>query len=289
MEEVAGIEEAVAGYLAVYSGRTAAGYKCIVGKWLKWCGEEGIDPLDPGRTGIEAYRAWMSEKLSMRRSSVNNALSVICGMYRFAYEQGIIDRDPGEHVRRMRTWHKSEGTFLDRRGAALFLAAADSSGDPTVRALCSLLLLCGVRIGEALSLDVGDCDVDGRKVRLDRKGDWSQVVSIPGKVADDLRALVRERSVGPVFRGRKGGRLGYIEARAIVAEVASSTGAEGITPHSLRRTFCTLSRDAGVPDVEIMASGGWSSQSMLDYYDMGSRGAKSRAGDILEEYLQDDD
>lgn len=51
------------------------------------------------------------------------------------------------------------------------------------------------------------------------------------------------------------------------------------------RTFCTLSRDAGVPDRDIMAAGGWNSPQMLDYYDMARRGLDGRAGDGLQRFL----
>lgn len=70
-----------------------------------------------------------------------------------------------------------------------------------------------------------------------------------------------------------------------MCDLGESVGAGGITPHSLRRTFATLARDAGVADSEIMATGGWSSARMIDYYDMGRRGMRSGAGDALDAYL----
>lgn len=57
----------------------------------------------------------------------------------------------------------------------------------------------------------------------------------------------------------------------------------------MRRTFCTLSRDAGVPDRDIMAAGGWNSPQMLDYYDMSRRGLNGKAGDGLQDYLGKED
>lgn len=77
------------------------------------------------------------------------------------------------------------------------------------------------------------------------------------------------------------------QARAlgIVSAVALRVGVPGISPHSLRRTFCTLSRDAGVPDRDIMAAGGWNSPQMLDYYDMSRRGLNGKAGDGLQRFL----
>lgn len=70
---------------------------------------------------------------------------------------------------------------------------------------------------------------------------------------------------------------------------ASRESVPDISPHSLRRTFCTLSRDAGVPDRDIMAAGGWNSPQMLDYYDMSRRGLNGKAGDGLQDYLGKED
>ena len=71
--------------------------------------------------------------------------------------------------------------------------------------------------------------------------------------------------------------------------MALRIGVPSISPHSLRRTFCTLSRDAGVPDRDIMAAAGWNSPQMLDYYDMSRRGLNGKAGDGLQDYLGKED
>jgi integrase len=158
-------------------------------------------------------------------------------------------------------------------------------------ALCSLLLLTGARVSEALGLDVEDCHLDdGRPwVRFDRKGDWSQRVAIPSDAAEALARLIGERRRGAVFREDSGARLRQQTAVGIVSSVALRVGVPDISPHSLRRTFCTLSRDAGVPDRDIMAAGGWNSPQMLDYYDMSRRGLNGKAGDGLQDYLGKED
>lgn len=38
-----------------------------------------------------------------------------------------------------------------------------------------------------------------------------------------------------------------------------------------------------------MATGGWSSTAMIDYYDMGRRGMRSGAGDALDAFLSGGD
>lgn len=122
-----------------------------------------------------------------------------------------------------------------------------------------------------------------------RKGDWSQRVAVPSDAAESLARHLGRRKHGPVFRDSSGVRLRHQRAVGIVSSVALRIGVPSISPHSLRRTFCTLSRDAGVPDRDIMAAGGWNSPQMLDYYDMARRGLDGRAGDGLQDYLGKED
>lgn len=107
--------------------------------------------------------------------------------------------------------------------------------------------------------------------------------------AEALARLIGERRRGAVFREDSGARLRQQTAVGIVSSVALRVGVPDISPHSLRRTFCTLSRDAGVPDRDIMAAGGWNSPQMLDYYDMSRRGLNGKAGDGLQDYLGKED
>lgn len=69
---------------------------------------------------------------------------------------------------------------------------------------------------------------------------------------------------------RGGVRVTQPQILSVVVRLGHEAGCpERITSHSLRRTFATLAREEGVPDIQIMASGGWSSREMVDYYDMG--------------------
>lgn len=285
--EAVGFERAVAGYLMGLEPRTRKRYRSDVTRWLAWCRDNLVDPPSAQLVHLEGYMRWLRDVRGLSKASVRTTTSAIHGLYRYAAATGAIAADPFEHVRLPRVYGHAAGTYLDSDEAARFLAEAARRG-PDARALCSVLLLCGLRVSEAVSLDVGDYSPGARptaRIRS-RKGDWCQVVALAPAVAEAFDALAARRSTGPLLRAH-GHRMRADEARDIVAAVAEAIGAEGITPHSLRRTFATLSRDAGLPDRDIMASGGWHSPQMLDYYDMGRRGARSGAPSGLERYLGD--
>lgn len=284
------VSDMIAGFLVGLTPGTRAQYRSVVSRWLRWCADNGIDMLRAKRTHIEAFAAYDGGMRPAAKSTVCRNLSVVCCLYRYLCEEGYIDSDPGEHVRRPRLYGHSDGTYLTRDQAVAFLAEARHM-DAQTDALCSLLLLTGARIGEVLGLDVEDCHLDDRRpwVRFDRKGDWSQRVAVPSDAAKALARHLGRRKHGPVFRDSSGVRLRHQRAVGIVSSVALRIGVPSISPHSLRRTFCTLSRDAGVPDRDIMAAGWWNSPQMLDYYDMSRRGLNGKAGDGLQDYLGKED
>lgn len=283
--EAVGFDRAVAGYLMGLEPRTRKRYRSDVSRWLAWCRDNLVDPPRAELVHLEGYMRWLREARGISKASVRATASAIHGLYRYAAATGQIETDPFEHVRLPRVYGHSAGTCLDRGEAAAFLAAAMRRG-PDDRALCLALLLCGLRVSEALALDVGDVSLGPAPTAriASRKGDWCQVVSLAPSVADAFAELASRRSSGPLLR-RGGRRMTQGEARAVVAEVSAEVGVDGITPHSLRRTFATLARDSGQPDRDIMASGGWHSPRMLDYYDMGRRAARSGAPRGLEDYL----
>lgn len=284
------VSDMIAGFLAGLSPGTRAGYRSVVSRWLRWCSDNGIDMLRAKRTHIEVFAAYGDDMRPAAKNTVYKNLSVVCCLYRYFCEEGYIDCDPGEHVRRPKMYGHSDGSYLTREQARLFLDEARGM-DARTDALCSLLLLTGARVSEALGLDVEDCHLDdGRPwVRFDRKGDWSQRVAIPSEASEALARLIGGRRHGAVFREDSGARLRQQTAVGIVSSVALRVGVPDISPHSLRRTFCTLSRDAGVPDRDIMAAGGWNSPQMLNYYDMSRRGLNGKAGDGLQDYLGKED
>lgn len=282
--ETVGFDAVIAGYLAAYTDVTRTLYRGHINSWLSWCAENQIDPTRADRSHIEVYGRWLRE-MGRAKGTQASALNTICGLYRYAYETGYLDHDPGERVRRPRIVKHSAGTWLDRRQARDFLAVSRTMGARDA-ALCHLLLLNGPRIGEAVGLDVTDYHPGVNPwARFHRKMDWMQDVALAPAAAETLDDYIGDRAKGPIFLGPTRKRLTRDDANAIVAAVAFRAGIPGITPHSLRRSFCTLSRDAGAEDRDIMASGGWASKKMLDYYDMGRRGMKSAAPSTLQQYL----
>jgi integrase len=146
---------------------------------------------------------------------------------------------------------------LDRLELGYFIACARAAG-PRDHALACLMGLLGLRVGEALGLDIEDMGSSRghRTLRILGKGSKLAIMPMPPPVARAVDSLVGERQSGPIFLGRMGGRMDRFAASRIVKRLAKQAKITvRISAHSLRHAAITNALDAGVPlrDVQIMA------------------------------------
>lgn len=119
-------------------------------------------------------------------------------------------------------------------------------------ALFALLYGAGLRIAEALSLDLRDAPLPGRDtaLRVLGKGSKERLVPVLPVVREAIAAYLRERGPGapdePLFLGARGGRLDAAVAQKSLREFRRLAGLpEHATPHALRHSFATHLLGAG--------------------------------------------
>ncbi len=112
-------------------------------------------------------------------------------------------------------------------------------------AFFTLLYGCGLRIAEALALDVRDAPRLGRPLRVVGKGRKERVVPVLPAVAEAVAAWLAVHpgagdASAPLFVGVRGGRLDAAVAQRTLRGFRRLTGLpEHATPHALRHSFAT--------------------------------------------------
>ena len=196
-------------------------------------------------------------------TSLRRRAAAIRGFYRFAFGEGLIQLDVAAHLDLPRMPRLLPET-LTRAEMERLLGAAPADG-LLDRALLELLYAAGLRISEALRLDLEDVSLDGAFVRVIGKGDRERLVPVGEVAIDALRtwldgpraALVEAHHVepvrgGPMFLGRSGRRLARQQAWAIVKRAAAAAGLSGrVSPHTLRHSFATHLLEGGA-DLRIV-------------------------------------
>ena len=127
------------------------------------------------------------------------------------------------------------------------------------RAIAGLMVFCGLRSGEVLSLDVADVDIGARWLRVWGKGGTERRVpldvDVAGVVQTYLLAERPETASTRLFIVAKGPTRGQpltpAGLRRIFRYHREVTGIAAAHPHALRHTFGTALAEAGV-DLAVM-------------------------------------
>ncbi|MGI8928277.1 MAG: tyrosine recombinase [Candidatus Limnocylindrales bacterium] len=198
----------------------------------------------------------------LRPSSHRRKAAAIRAFYRFAFGEGLIERDVASLLDLPRSSRQLPDT-LDVAQVEALLEAPDAETPDGIRAraLLELLYSCGLRVSEALGLDMEDISLAEASVRVIGKGDRERRLPV-GDVAvaaleryvDHVRPVLTARTAeqaanrrgGPVFVTDRGLRLGRMAAWRLIRRAAIVGGVTGhVTPHTLRHSFATHLLEGG--------------------------------------------
>jgi len=248
---------ALSGFLAGYRGLTREAYALDLRQFIAWCADHDLRLFAVRRADIECFARDL-EGRGRARPTVGRRLCTVAGFYRYAEQEGLLERSPATHVRRPRLDYESHATGLDRNevGALLVAAGLASAAE---HALVSLLAINGLRVSEAIGADIKALGIERghRTLTVLRKGGKIVTIPLAPRVARAIDLAIGERVEGPIFLGHNGEHLDRHAAWRIVRRLARKAGInKPVGPHTLRHAFITAALDAGVPlrDVQEAAS-----------------------------------
>jgi integrase len=198
--------------------------------------------------------------------SINMTVTLLGAILESAVEREHITRNPARgRGRRVKEIEPPRSYLEDAEQITALLTAAGELDRKAAkdrqhierRAMIATLIFAGLRIGELLALRWRDVDLAGGWLRVgdSKTPAGRRRIKIRGALRDEL-STVRSRVTGPadgyVFPTRTGARLlpenfrnrvleaAVKRADKALAKAGLSPLPEGLTPHSLRRTFCSL-------------------------------------------------
>ena len=161
---------AIAWFLAGYSGLTREAYQLDLRQFTAWCASQHQSLFGVRRAHIEAFARELEARGRARATIARRLCTVTC-FYRYAEQEGLIERSPAVHVRRPRLDYESHATGLDRMEVGAMLVDAGLAGGRD-HAVISLLALNGLRVSEAVNADIERLAVERghRTLTVVRKG-----------------------------------------------------------------------------------------------------------------------
>jgi integrase len=217
---------------------------------------------------------------SLSNGSINKTLKVLAQVLDVAVEYGHITSNPARGKRRRLKAAKPRRTWLEIDEVKALLEAAGEH-----RALLATMTLAGLRVGEVVSLRWRDADLARGVLRVaESKTDAGvRTVELSPDLLDELKSHKAKTAFGaqddlvfPTTNGTARDRSNVrsrVLAKAInraneaLARTGQSPIQEGVTNHTLRRTFASLLYEAGASPAYVMAQMGHTSSALaLEVY-----------------------
>lgn len=233
------------------SSNTRAAYRTDLAAFGQWCAQHGSLPLTADTAMVIAFQA-AREAAGDSAATLRRRWSSLSSFYQFAVDRDSVDVNPvtGAPRPRVRAGDPSSTPTLSARVVKEYIAMA-AALDPRLDALVSLLVFDGLKLGEALALDVDD--IRGRPPKLAltvrRKGESRRV----DLAADSVRAVHRcagRRRGQPLFTSGRAAaesaprRLTRFGADHLIRQLSVDAD-DRVTANALRRFHFTSSHAAG--------------------------------------------
>jgi integrase/recombinase XerC len=236
------------------SPHTLRNYGADLREFVEYFSPEGAEPPKPAEFDLLALREWLAHLYDreLKPATIRRRMASLRGLFRYLSRERRITRDPARLLR----LPKMPKTLPDVPNAEITNALVDGTERSEFnrpypkrdRLLLEFLYGCGVRVSEAVGLNIDDIDQTDRWLRVRGKGKKERQVPYGSKAAEALGAYLADRPV-PVgkaadsralFLNHRGGRLTDCGARQIVKFYAAYVvGDSSIHPHTLRHAFAT--------------------------------------------------
>jgi integrase/recombinase XerD len=219
-----------------------------LGNWL------GRPPSSATTEQLEAYLADL-RAAGRAPTTIARRAAALRTFFRHLVLVGVRPENPAAELAAPRRARRLPRT-LSPGEAERLVEAANGTTPRTLRdrALVELLYGAGLRVSEAVGLDRGAVDLEGRLVRAVGKGDKERVVPIGRQAVDALRRYLSRgrpfldrRHRPELFLNAHGGPLTRAGAFLILRRLAIGAGLDParVHPHLLRHSFATHLLEGG--------------------------------------------
>ncbi|MEZ7198744.1 tyrosine recombinase XerC [Pseudodesulfovibrio karagichevae] len=247
------------GYLEVekgYSPATIRSYSTDLDQFEEFLKGRKATLERPARLNRDHVRAFLAElhRRQLTKTSMGRKLSSLRAYFKYLLRHKLITKDPAAGIRNPKQEKRHPQVLNVDQAVALMEAHVDPDPEGLRDiALAELLYGSGLRISEAIGLDLNDVDSD--VIRVTGKGSKERIVPLSDASVERIRRYMGQRHAflqenyaeqALFLSSRAGKRLDRRQANRIVAKLAKLAGLpKDVHPHMLRHSFATHMLEAG--------------------------------------------
>jgi len=252
------------------SALTVAAYRQELRRFFEYAGTNGLDIKSVNVDHLAAYMGWRKNVGNLDSRSLAKAVSCLRSFFRFTMGEGMRPDNPASLLDSPKRRLKLPET-MDRETVERLLGLMDA-GTPLGlrdRALFELIYSAGLRISEAVGLNLRDIDFKEAVALVKGKGSKQRFAVFGGEAAVWLKryleesrpALSKGKAVPALFVTRGGKRLSRKGIWKNYSKYATLAGT-GSKVHTLRHSFATGLLEGGA-DLRTV-------QALLGHADLGT-------------------
>lgn len=229
---------------------------------------EAVSPLDMVEYRSHLQKHGGRKKAGAAPSTINRALVSLRLFFVWLQKEGHIHDNPAENIKPVAVGTRPAPKWLSRTEQARLMHAVRNGKDSRDEAIIGLMLHAGLRVSELCSLTKTALKISARRgqVNITGKGNKYREVPLNATIRNILGRWLEENQTDVLFPNRYGEPISSRGVYKIVAEYAYQAKLDGVTPHTLRHTFCKNAVDLGIPIDRVAAMAGHSSLDITKRY-----------------------
>lgn len=246
-------------YQKRFSPHTLRNYRRDLEQFLAFLSEECGEP-DLTAVHHHLIRAWVLAQMEREeaRSSIKRRLSALRSFYRHLLREGQVAQNPATLVQMPKAPQKLVRVVAEEEMERLLAQPPLEEGEwgATQALIMEIFYGTGIRVAELVALDVGDCDLAGRKITVTGKGRKQREIPLAEGLNEKIRQYLAAypKSAGQALlqtrgRARLYPRLVY---KVVNYYLSMVSGSDQKSPHVLRHSFAThmLNRGADLQSIK---------------------------------------
>jgi len=232
------------------SKNTINSYILHIKGYFQWYSESfDSECLQLYRENILDYISYLRNIKKDTGKTINCKISALVKYNEFLIENGIQQEQvvsKKDNIKIQRSY--ANPSIVTKQEVDAFRQRLLEEGHQDIYCLATLLAYAGLRISEALNVQLEDFNLTVGELKVRGKGDKDRVVYLNDKITNSMREFLRVReSDSPyLFVNKNNERIHRSTINKIFNKYSNK-----ITPHTLRHYFCTIALEGGLSVHEV--------------------------------------